>query len=249
MLKYSPLKKRRDEKPTCSAVIVAAGSSQRMGSDKIMMKLGAMPVLARTVLAFENNEYIDEIIIVTRTEKLQEIADMCHKNGLHKVKKVISGGATRMESALAGVSAARHGAELIAIHDGARPLVSQGLISRTVLAAREWRSVVQALASTDTLKTVDARGFITGTVDRASTVRIQTPQVFNGDLIKGALTKAVEKGLTLTDDCSAMEMMGIKTFVVEGDPENIKITTPEDLVMVRAIVESRGDQNANRTWI
>ena len=249
MLKYSPLKKRRDEKPTCSAVIVAAGSSQRMGSDKIMMKLGAMPVLARTVLAFENNEYIDEIIIVTRTEKLQEIADMCHKNGLHKVKKVISGGATRMESALAGVSAARHGAELIAIHDGARPLVSQGLISRTVLAAREWRSVVPATASTDTLKTVDARGFITGTVDRASTVRIQTPQVFNGDLIKGALTKAVEKGLTLTDDCSAMEMMGIKTFVVEGDPENIKITTPEDLVMVRAIVESRGDQNANRTWI
>lgn len=249
MLKYSPLKKRRDEKPTCSAVIVAAGSSQRMGSDKIMMKLGAMPVLARTVLAFENNEYIDEIIIVTRTEKLQEIADMCHKNGLHKVKKVISGGATRMESALAGVSAARHGAELIAIHDGARPLVSQGLISRTVLAAQEWRSVVPAIASTDTLKTVDARGFITGTVDRASTVRIQTPQVFNGDLIKGALTKAVEKGLTLTDDCSAMEMMGIKTFVVEGDPENIKITTPEDLVMVRAIVESRGDQNANRTWI
>ena len=81
MLKYSPLKKRRDEKPTCSAVIVAAGSSQRMGSDKIMMKLGAMPVLARTVLAFENNEYIDEIIIVTRTEKLQEIADMCHKTG------------------------------------------------------------------------------------------------------------------------------------------------------------------------
>ena len=160
MLKYSPLKKRRDEKPTCSAVIVAAGSSQRMGSDKIMMKLGAMPVLARTVLAFENNEYIDEIIIVTRTEKLQEIADMCHKNGLHKVKKVISGGATRMESALAGVSAARHGAELIAIHDGARPLVSQGLISRTVLAAREWRSVVPAIASTDTLKTVDARGFI-----------------------------------------------------------------------------------------
>ena len=219
MLKYSPLKKRRDEKPTCSAVIVAAGSSQRMGSDKIMMKLGAMPVLARTVLAFENNEYIDEIIIVTRTEKLQESADMCHKNGLHKV------------------------------HDGARPLVSQGLISRTVLAAREWRSVVPAIASTDTLKTVDARGFITGTVDRASTVRIQTPQVFHGDLIKGALTKAVEKGLTLTDDCSAMEMMGIKTFVVEGDPENIKITTPEDLVMVRAIVESRGDQNANRTWI
>ena len=95
---------RKDKKkPVCSAVIVAAGSSQRMGTDKIMMKLGAMPVLARTILAFENNAYIDEIIIVTKTEKLEEIADLCYKNGLNKVKRVVSGGATRMESALAGV--------------------------------------------------------------------------------------------------------------------------------------------------
>ena len=229
-MKSCPFKKK-EKKPTCSAVIVAAGSSQRMGSDKIMMKLGAMPVLARTVLAFENNEYVDEIIIVTKTDKLEEIADLCYKNGLHKVKHVVSGGATRMESALAGVSAARHGAELIAIHDGARPLVSQELIS------------------TDTLKTVDEKGFICGTVDRAVTVRVQTPQVFNADFIKGALTKAVEQGLALTDDCSAMEMMGVKTFVVEGEPENIKITTPEDMVTARAIIEDRGDWNANRTWV
>ena len=244
-----PFNKRKDEKPVCSAVIVAAGNSQRMGSDKIMMKLGAMPVLARTILAFENCEYVDEIIIVTKTEKLQEIADLCHKNGLRKVKQVVSGGATRMESALAGVSAARHEARLIAIHDGARPLVSQALISRTIFAARDYRAAVPAIASTDTLKTVDEKGFIAGTVDRATTVRVQTPQVFDADLIKGALTKAVEEKLTLTDDCSAMEMMGIKTFVVDGDAENIKITTPEDLVTARAIVESRGDTNANRIWV
>lgn len=240
---------KSDKKPVCSAVIVAAGSSQRMGADKIMMKLGAMPVLARTVLAFENSEYIDEIIIVTKTEKLEEIADLCYKNGLHKVRSVISGGATRMESALAGVMAARHGAELIAIHDGARPLVSQELIERTILAARLHRSAVPAIPSTDTLKTVDEKGFVTTTVDRASTVRVQTPQVFDADLIKGALTRAVEEGLTLTDDCSAMDMMGVKTVVVEGDMDNIKITTPNDLVAVRAIVESRGDWNANRTWV
>ena len=247
-MKSCPFKKK-EKKPTCSAVIVAAGSSQRMGSDKIMMKLGAMPVLARTVLAFENNELVDEIIIVTKTEKLEEIADLCHKNGLHKVKHIVSGGATRMESALAGVSAARHGAELIAIHDGARPLVSQELITRTILAARDYHSAVPAVASTDTLKTVDEKGFINGTVDRSVTVRVQTPQVFNADLIKGALTKAVEQGLPLTDDCSAMEMMGVKTFVVEGEPENIKITTPEDMVTAKAIVEDRGDWNANRTWV
>ena len=240
---------RSDRKPVCSAVIVAAGSSQRMGTDKIMMKLGAMPVLARTVLAFENNEYVDEIIIVTKTEKLEEIADLCHKNGLHKVRQVVSGGATRMESALAGVSAARHGADLIAIHDGARPLVSQELITRTILAAQKYRSAVPAIPSTDTLKTVDEKGLIVGTVDRASTVRVQTPQVFDADLIKGALTEAVEEGLTLTDDCSAMDRMGVRTFVVEGDVDNIKITTPNDLVAARAIIESRGDWNANRTWV
>ena len=144
-MKSCPFKCKK-EKPSCSAVIVAAGSSQRMGSDKIMMKLGAMPVLARTVLAFENNEYVDEIIIVTKTEKLEEIADLCFKNGLHKVKQVVSGGATRMESALAGVSACRHGAELIAIHDGARPLVSQELITRTIEAARAYRAAVPAVA-------------------------------------------------------------------------------------------------------
>ena len=244
-----PLKRKNDTPPRCSAVIVAAGSSQRMGSDKIMMKLGAMPVLARTVLAFENNEYVDEIIIVTKTEKIEEIADLCYKNGLHKVRQVVSGGSTRMESALAGVSAARHGAELIAIHDGARPLVSQELITRTILAAQKHRSVVPAIASTDTLRTVDEKGYIVGTVDRDSTFRIQTPQVFDADLIKGALTRAVEDGLTLTDDASAMDRMGGKTFVVAGEPENIKITTPDDLVYAKAIVESRGDWNANRTWV
>ena len=247
-MKSCPFKCKK-EKPSCSAVIVAAGSSQRMGSDKIMMKLGAMPVLARTVLAFENNEYVDEIIIVTKTEKLEEIADMCFKNGLHKVKQVVSGGATRMESALAGVSACRHGAELIAIHDGARPLVSQELITRTIEAARAYRAAVPAVASTDTLKAVDERGFITGTLDRTMTRRVQTPQVFEADLIKGALTKAVELKLTLTDDCSAMDMMGVKTITVEGELTNIKITTPEDMVTAKAIVEDRGDWNANRTWV
>ena len=247
-MKSCPFNNKK-EKPSCSAVIVAAGSSQRMGSDKIMMKLGAMPVLARTVLAFENNEYVDEIIIVTKTEKLEEIADMCFKNGLHKVKQVVSGGATRMESALAGVSACRHGAELIAIHDGARPLVSQELITRTIEAAKAYRAAVPVVASTDTLKVVDERGFITGTLDRSVTRRVQTPQVFEADLIKGALTKAVEKNLALTDDCSAMDMMGVKTITVEGELTNIKITTPEDMVTAKAIVEDRGDWNANRTWV
>ena len=89
--------KKKEKTPVCSAVIVAAGSSQRMGSDKILMKLGAMPVLCRTILAFENCDLIDEIIVVTRNEKLEQIAKLCYDNGLHKVKQVVSGGSTRME--------------------------------------------------------------------------------------------------------------------------------------------------------
>ncbi len=248
-MKLTSVFKKKEKTPRCSAVIVAAGSSQRMGSDKIMIRLGAMPVLARTVLAFENCPLIDEIIIVTRNEKLEQIADMCYKNGLHKVRQVVSGGATRMESALAGVSAVRHGAELIAIHDGARPLVTQEVIERTVYAAQKYRSAVPAIPSTDTLKTVDQDGFISGTVDRATTCRVQTPQVFDADLIKGALTKAVSQALPLTDDCSAMDIMGVRTFLVEGDPDNIKITTPNDLTAAEAIVRAKGDWNANRAWV
>ncbi len=248
-MKLGSVFKRKEKKPQCSAVIVAAGSSQRMGSDKIMMKLGPMPVLARTILAFENCPLIDEIIVVTRNEKLQQVAEMCHNNGLHKVKQVVSGGATRMESALAGVSAVRHGAELIAVHDGARPLVSQEVIERAVYAGQKYRSAVPAIASTDTLKSVDESGFICGTVDRATTYRVQTPQVFDADLIKGALTKAANQALPLTDDCSAMDMMGVKTYIVEGDPDNIKITTPNDLIAAEAIIRAKGDWNANRAWV
>ncbi len=241
--------RKKEKPPVCSAVIVAAGSSQRMGSDKLMLRLGAATVLGRSILTFENCPLVDEIVIVTRNDRLEEIAKLCHDNGMHKVRQVVSGGATRMESALAGVSAVRHGAELIAIHDGARPLVTQDVITRCIYAAQKYRAAAPVVPSTDTLKSIDAEGFILGTVDRERTVRVQTPQVFEADLIKGALTKAVKNGLTLTDDCSAMESMGVKTFTVEGDPENIKITTPDDLVAAEAIVASRGDYHANRAWV
>lgn len=243
------LLRKKDKTPVCSAVIVAAGSSQRMGSDKILMKLGPMPVLVRTILAFQDSPLVDEIIVVTRMEKIEEIAKLCNDSGLSKVKMVISGGATRMESCLAGVSAVKKSAKLIAIHDGARPLVSQDVISRTVFAAQKYKSAVPVISSTDTLKSIDADGVIVGSVDRTSTVRVQTPQVFDADLIKGALTKAVKDGLSITDDCSAMEMMGVKTHTVDGDRDNIKITTPGDAVIAEAIIRDRGDYYANRAWV
>lgn len=246
-MKLKELFKKTEQRNTCSAVIVAAGSAQRMGADKVMLELGCMPVLARTLLAFQNCDAIDEIIVVTRMEKVEEVASLCKKYGVTKVGKVIRGGKTRMESALAGVSEARSGAKLIAIHDGARPFVTDEVIHRTVDAAAAYMSAVPVIYSTDTLKTIDEDGLITGSVDRDRTVRVQTPQVFNADLIKGALTKAVSDGLTMTDDCSAIEIMGIKTYIVDGDEDNIKLTTPRDLQLGELILKTRGDYSEDRT--
>ena len=233
--------KKKEKLPKCSAVVLAAGSSQRMGKDKTMMSIGSMPVLVRTLLAFEKSEHVDEIIVVTRVDKIQETADLCHGNGISKLRMVIGGGASRMESALAGVSACRKDAKLIAIHDGARPLVTGELIGRTVYAAEKYISAVPVIPSTDTLKTVDENGIIVDTPDRSKIFRVQTPQIFHADMIKGALSKAVKDQLSITDDCSAMDMMGVKTHVVEGDIDNIKLTTPHDIVMAEAILKSRGE--------
>lgn len=246
-MKLKELFKKTEQRNTCSAVIVAAGSAQRMGADKVMLELGCMPVLARTLLAFQNCDAIDEIIVVTRMEKVEEVASLCKKYGVTKAGKVIRGGKTRMESALAGVSEVRSGAKLIAIHDGARPFVTDEVIRRTVDAAAAYMSAVPVIRSTDTLKTIDKDGLIIGSVDREHTVRVQTPQVFNADLIKGALTKAVSDGLTLTDDCSAIEIMGIKTHTVDGDEDNIKLTTPRDIQLGELILKTRGDYSEDRT--
>ena len=246
-MKLKELFKKTEQRNTCSAVIVAAGSAQRMGADKVMLELGCMPVLARTLLAFQNCDAIDEIIVVTRMEKVEEVASLCKKYGVTKAGKVIRGGKTRMESALAGVSEVRSNARLIAIHDGARPFVTDEVIRRTVDAAAAYMSAVPVIRSTDTLKTIDEDGLIIGSVDRERTVRIQTPQVFNADLIKGALTKAVSDGLTLTDDCSAIEIMGIKTHTVDGDEDNIKLTTPRDIQLGELILKTRGDYSEDRT--
>lgn len=233
--------KRKLPEPRCSAVIVAAGSSQRMGSDKILAPLDGKPVLVRTLSAFQNSALVDEIVIVTRSESIEKIADLCKENGFDKVSKVILGGNTRTESALAGVSEVKPEASLIAIHDGARPLLSLELIERTVYAAREFYAAVPAIKCTDTMKLVDGKGIITGTADRESLVRIQTPQVFSAEIIKGALTHAVTKELALTDDCSAVELMGVKTHVVEGEESNIKLTTPWDMILAEAILKEQGE--------
>lgn len=234
--------KRKDEEaPKCSAVIVAGGSSQRMGTDKLMVNLGALPVLVRTLQVFQRSEFVEEIVVVTRAELLEQVAGLVKEYDLSKVSRVVCGGKTRVESALAGVSEVDRKARLIAIHDAARPLVTEDVILRTVYAARDYNAAVPAVSSADTLKAVDEKGFVVGTVDRESTVRVQTPQIFRAELIKGALTKAVRDTLPITDDCAAIEMMGVKCKTVLGDENNIKLTTPRDMLLAAAILKDRGE--------
>ncbi len=235
--------RKKERAPVCSAVIVAAGSSQRMGGDKLMAVLGGMPVLARTLLVFQRSPLVDEIVVVTRSDRLEETAELCREYGIDKTSKVICGGSTRAESALSGVSEVRREAKLIAIHDAARPLVTEDVIMRAVYAGRDYMAAAPAIAGVDTLKAVDENGFITGTLDRERVYRVQTPQVFKAELIKGALTKAVSGGVPVTDDCAAMELMGVKCRTVLGDEDNIKLTTPRDMVLAAAILKDRGELN------
>lgn len=226
--------------PHCSAVILAAGSSTRMGTDKSVLTLDGIPVIIRAVQAFEKHDLVDEIIVVTKEESVPMIADLCAQYALKKVRRVMAGGATRAESSLIGVTAVDKKAEYIAIHDGARPLITQKVITDALYAARDYHAAVPVIPSTDTLRMVE-NGFIGGDVDRDSVIRIQTPQIFDADLIKGALTYAVDKNITVTDDSSAVRLTGFKIKTVEGDVNNIKLTTPEDVPVAEAILKEGGD--------
>lgn len=241
ILRLFSRKDKGQKQPHCSAVIVAAGSSRRMGSDKLKMMLGDRPVLVRTLQVFEASPLVDEILVVTREDKLEETAALCRQYGISKVSRVLCGGKTRAESALAGVSEVSPKARLIAIHDGARPLLSQQLLQRCVCTAAEHLAAAPALPNTDTLKAVDSEGKMIGTIDRDSSFRVQTPQVFQAELIKAALTRAVEKQLPITDDCSALELLGVRAMTVEGEEDNLKITTERDLTFAAQILRDRGE--------
>jgi len=226
--------------PFCSAVIVAAGSSERMGYDKLRAELLGVPVIVRTISAFENAPCIREIIVVTRSDSVADMADVCRQNGFSKVTKVICGGDTRAQSSLAGVCEVNPRAKLVAIHDGARPLVTESVITNTVVSAAEKMAVAPAVKPTDTVKITDKDGMVVETLDRERAVMMQTPQVFNADLIKGALTRAAEDGAVITDDCAAVEAIGMNVFVIEGDRDNIKLTTPMDMLIAEKILKDRG---------
>ena len=231
-------KQTQPARPFCSAVVVAAGSGTRMGTDKLMLQLGGCTVIERTLAALDRSECIDEIVVVTQSEKIPTIAALARERGIAKLKCVTEGGADRTASAWAGVQECSEQAGLIAIHDAARPLVTEKIIERAVTAAAERGAAAPAIHVKDTVR--QARGGrVLRTLERDELYLMQTPQVFLTEMIKAALTRAQQKGTKLTDDCSAVEAMGYKVTVVAGSPDNIKLTTARDLYIAEGILAER----------
>ena len=219
----------------CGAVIVAAGTASRMGGiDKVMAPIGGEPMILRTVRAFQECDAIKEIVIVTREDLIPKITAMTGK--FSKVTAVVVGGKDRAESVSNGLNALSGKVKLAAVQDGARPLISQAVIDRTVRAAHSYGAAAPAIPVKDTIKIVEG-GIVTTTPDRNTLKAIQTPQVIDIDLLRGALKKAAQENLPITADCSAVELLGFKVRIVEGDERNIKVTTPIDLTVANLLAE------------
>ena len=222
----------------CGAVIVAGGSAARMGGiDKVMATLGSEPMIKRTVRTFQECDAVSEIVVVTREDLIVPITNLCA--GFSKVKAGVVGGKDRQSSVHQGLNALSDKVKLAAIHDGARPLVTWQVIDRVIRAANTYGAAAPAIPVKDTIKTVQG-GIVKNTPDRASLQAVQTPQVFDFDLIRGALKQAILEEAPITDDCSAVERMGMSVKIVEGDERNIKVTTPMDLKIAEMLLEDMG---------
>lgn len=229
----------RPAHPYCSALIAAAGSSQRMeGENKLLLPLGGKPVIAHTLQAMDAAPSINEIIIAAREEDLLRFAELCKTYGITKPVKVITGGKTRTESVLRAAMEANKDADLLAVHDGARPFATPELIDRVVEAARVNFAAAPAIPVKDTVK-VAVDGIVRETPERSMLYAVQTPQVFDAQLLRAALQSAVEADVALTDDCSAVERIGKEIYLTDGDEENLKITTPLDMFLAEAILKRR----------
>ena len=228
--------KKKEKK--ISALIVAGGVGNRMGSDvpKQFIEVLGKPVIAYTIEAFEKSDCIDEIVIVTLEDYIVFCKDIVDSFGFSKVKSIISGGKTRQESVYNGLKEIT--GEYVLIHDGARPLVSQEVIKNCVYTVTTYGACAVGVKVNDTLKIADDNKIIKGTPDREHIYAIQTPQCFKTEEIISAHKSAMESGFSGTDDAMLYERLGGNIKIVYGDYSNIKITTPIDIAVMEAYLEN-----------
>lgn len=219
-----------------SAIIVAAGSSRRMGFNKLLAPLAGEPVLRRTLGVFQKCDAINEIIVVT-SDALRAEIEAWRSTGLEKVTQIIIGGAERHLSVHAGLQALNPACQIVAVHDGARPLISVAQITRCIDAAPTHAAVACARPMTETLKRCDTAGRIIDSIDRANAWIMETPQVFQRDLLVKAYAAVMRDGLLVTDEVSAVQHLGAAVHVVENFELNPKITFPADILLAQRFVD------------
>ena len=229
-------RRKKTDLPAVCAVIVAAGSSRRMGGEnKLLLEIDGVPVLARTLSAFQKCAAIRDIVLVCREQDIMPYTELAKAFSIDKLCTVTRGGETRTESVLAGITAAPENAVLVAVHDGARPLVSEAVITEAVTTAAEYGAAAPVVPVKDSIKRIKD-GNIAADVARDTLAAVQTPQVLRKDLLRRALTSAAERGYSFTDDCAAVESLGTIVKATHGSYQNIKITTPEDILVAEALL-------------
>ncbi len=220
-----------------SAIIVAAGSSERMGFDKLFALVSGRPVIAHTIAAFESTTCVDEIILVGRAESLGELGKTI--GNPTKVKQIVAGGAERSDSVRAGLDHVDPKSDFVAVHDAARPMITPEKITRVFEAARTNSAATLAEPINDTLKRVDVDLVVTGPVDRNGVYAMQTPQVFEKKLLEEAYDLVAKKKISVTDEVSAVELLGRKIVLVPNHDFNFKITYPRDLPLAEFVLKQR----------
>ena len=223
-------------RPRTGAVIVAGGRSQRMaGLDKVMTPLAGRPIVLHSLLAFEQCDRVDEIVVVTREDLEERLHLLAESSGCGKVRRVVRGGETRADSSRHGLSALFPDVELVLVHDAARPLVTPELIARVADAAAASGAAIPALEPVSTIKREEG-GTCVGTLDRTTLREAQTPQAFRRDLLARAFVRAARDRFEGTDEASLVERLEVPVAIVAGEKRNLKITVPEDLAVAEALL-------------
>ena len=222
-----------------TAIIVAGGSSRRMGFDKTFALLAGKPIIAHSLATFEATESVADIVVVGREERLRELRDAVSLSGAGKVRAVVAGGVHRQDSVAEGLKQIDDRAEFVAVHDAARPLLTAAEVERVYAAARAHGAASLAAPVADTLKRADDQHVVCGSVDRERLFAMQTPQIFARALLLDAYEAVVKQGLTITDEVSAIENLGRKVVLVPNENFNFKVTYPPDLALAELVLAAR----------
>jgi 2-C-methyl-D-erythritol 4-phosphate cytidylyltransferase len=222
-----------------SAIIVAAGDSRRMGFDKLFAGIAGRPVIAHTIHAFERASCVGEIIVVAREDRNAEIKTIVRDENFKKVRSIIPGGRHRQDSVRAGLGHLNAATKYVAVHDAARPLITAEQIELAFEQCRIHAAVSLAEPISDTLKYADAEFFVTGPVDRHQLYAMQTPQIFERQLIEDAYRAVYAENASVTDEVSAVERLGRKVILFPNKDLNFKITYPRDLALVEFVLKQR----------